>query len=528
MHHGGVFVKFPGRQYVRGKTQFIDLVDSDKFSVNELHDMMVEIGYKSSIPTYFHFKFPGKDLDVGLHALGSDAKVIEMLKLVFECKLFDIYTEQWESRLNTYNKSPGGNKVDEEKGKEVIEINEKDESALENDYNQMEGNPRSDESDEDDFIEETQNVVDKVEVDMKTFKANTDLDVEWIGHEDLNNDDSNVSGDVDAVDMEELESNTDDYDMEKERKTLLKKLRKEKASVFGVEESPCFYVGKVFGRKDGIKRGSQPEMNKEYEGGPNIAASGTDKGKRKEVKSSGTPCPWVLLISKGKNDATWMVKTFVDTHKCLETREVKACIASFLSQEIVDTISNNPEIPVKALKINIERKYGQKFSHMKSFRAKTMVLSKVRGNYAKQYNHLRDYVLELQRVMPETTVKLDVEHEPNVATMECIREYLMKRITNVQKVINKSDGVLTPTATKVLDSIKREATKYTVLWNGGCKYQVTGPWLDQCVVDVQEKFCTCRRWELIGIPCKHAVVVIWNMCSHGANVDIPEFWVHET
>ena len=63
LHHGGVFVKFPGRQYVKGKTQIVDLVDTDKLSVNELHVMMAEIGYEESIPTYFHFKYPGKDLD---------------------------------------------------------------------------------------------------------------------------------------------------------------------------------------------------------------------------------------------------------------------------------------------------------------------------------------------------------------------------------------------------------------------------------------------------------------------------------
>ena len=57
------------------------------------------------------------------------------------------------------------------------------------------------------------------------------------------------------------------------------------------------------------------------------------------------------------------------------------------------------------------RTYGQKMSHMNAFRAKTMALNVIRGNYAEQYNHLRDYALELQRTNPGTTVKLDVEFE---------------------------------------------------------------------------------------------------------------------
>ena len=99
-----------------------------------------------------------------------------------------------------------------------------------------------------------------------------------------------------------------------------------------------FYVGKVFGSKKGIKRlielhgiqtrrqihvikndtcriravcrGSLPEMNKEYGEG-----SSTHVGSKASATKS---CPWVLHISKGKKKSTWMVKTFVETHKCLQ------------------------------------------------------------------------------------------------------------------------------------------------------------------------------------------------------------------
>ena len=50
----------------------------------------------------------------------------------------------------------------------------------------------------------------------------------------------------------------------------------------------------------------------------------------------------------------------------------------------------------------------------------------------------------------------------------------MKRIANVQMVIDKADGPLTPTATKVLEEVKKDVVNYTVIWNGGYKYQVNG------------------------------------------------------
>ncbi|GKE44799.1 mutator type transposase [Tanacetum coccineum] len=56
-------------------------------------------------------------------------------------------------------------------------------------------------------------------------------------------------------------------------------------------------------------------------------------------------------------------------------------------------------------------------------------------------------------------------------------------------------------------------------------YQVSGPWNDQVVVNVVARTCTCRRWELTGIPCKHVVTTNWVM-SLNNEVSIPKEWVH--
>lgn len=120
---------------------------------------------------------------------------------------------------------------------------------------------------------------------------------------------------------------------------------------------------------------------------------------------------------------------------------------------------------------------------------------------------------------------VDARDKPIIHALEYIREYLMKRIVNVLEVIDRIAGPLTPAATKLLESIKKEASRYSVQWNGGDKYQVCGPWGDQCVVDLKVKDCTCRKWELTGIPCKHAVASIWNATLNGQDVGLPENWV---
>ncbi|GJW05626.1 mutator type transposase [Tanacetum coccineum] len=115
--------------------------------------------------------------------------------------------------------------------------------------------------------------------------------------------------------------------------------------------------------------------------------------------------------------------------------------------------------------------------------------------------------------------------KPIISTLEFAREYLMKRIVNVNKLIDKCDGPLTPTATKILRANSNQARKYTVVSAGDGLYQVSGPWDDQVVVNVVARTCTCRRWELTGIPCKHVVATNWVM-SLNNEAGIPEEWVH--
>nr|KAJ0194909.1 hypothetical protein LSAT_V11C700343460 [Lactuca sativa] len=103
--------------------------------------------------------------------------------------------------------------------------------------------------------------------------------------------------------------------------------------------------------------------------------------------------------------------------------------------------------------------------------------------------------------------------KPIITSLEFIREYLMKKIVNVEKAIGKCIVPLTP--------------KTISVFCGNGKYQVSGPWMDQCAVDVVQQTCSCTKWELIGMPCKHVVATIWEIRKNSKDVGIPETWVHE-
>ncbi|GJT34291.1 mutator type transposase [Tanacetum coccineum] len=202
---------------------------------------------------------------------------------------------------------------------------------------------------------------------------------------------------------------------------------------------------------------------------------------------------------------------------------------------------------------------------------------KVWGDYTKQYALLRDYVLNLQRTNPDTTMNLDVERcfDPSEPTRQFRRIYLclgtlkkgfkacmgdllglygcfmkgqypgqlltavalgddldLTRDSNFsfmsdrQKVIDKSKGPLTPAIIVLFKAITDEASFYKVIGWFSITVLLSSSIVLECVVDVKEKTCSCIQWELTGTPCKHVVAALWDMAGNKNDVGIPESWVH--
>ena len=57
---------------------------------------------------------------------------------------------------------------------------------------------------------------------------------------------------------------------------------------------------------------------------------------------------------------------------------------------------------------------------------------------------------------------MDGRDKPIITCLEFIRAYLMRRIVNVQKVISKCDGPLTPNAERLFKVIVKDAAQIKV------------------------------------------------------------------
>ncbi|CAI9273035.1 unnamed protein product [Lactuca saligna] len=504
LHHGGQFTKFPGRKYIKGKQNYVDLLDIDTFSIHDIDEMMEELGHIDSDETllYYHFLRPFGDLDFGLFALGSDQDVHHLGTYVANHKVIDVYIEHGKTNLHTYSMSPNPSKV------KIVEIKEPpacskqlflewndspiehesvpDLTEVENDshldkepslvdhiefemnveneddydgsgHNNGSGNDEFDddsESEDSDFFIDEDNLIHDVDVDMKDFHMNIDKDVEWVGgssetgrRDFLGLDGAFVKGPypgqvLSAVALDGLGTNSNFTFMSDRQKGLLPAI----ATLFPcAEHRYCL-------------RHIHDNMKKNWRG--------------KVFKDLLWECATTSNVQHFHQAMEKLKKLNNDAYEWLKQIPPQSWARShFTGRAHCDALTNNM---CEAFNSKIE----------------------------------------------------DGRDAPIINCIEFIREYIMKKIVKVDKEIQKVVGPLTPTATTILDNIKSKAEQYVATFCGAGKYQVAGPWQDQCIVDVGQQSCTCKRWELIGIPCKHGVAAIWDMGRNDKDVGIPESFVH--
>ncbi|KAH0745849.1 hypothetical protein KY285_007506 [Solanum tuberosum] len=106
---------------------------------------------------------------------------------------------------------------------------------------------------------------------------------------------------------------------------------------------------------------------------------------------------------------------------------------------------------------------------------------------------------------------LDARDKPIIKLLETIRHLLMTRInSNREKAEKWNLGDICPTIKKKLTKIMEDAATYIPKKSNMWNYEVIGPVeSDIWVVDLYNRTCSCRQWELSGIPCKHAISSIW-------------------
>ncbi|KAK2437560.1 hypothetical protein QL285_022434 [Trifolium repens] len=104
--------------------------------------------------------------------------------------------------------------------------------------------------------------------------------------------------------------------------------------------------------------------------------------------------------------------------------------------------------------------------------------------------------------------------KPILTMAEEIRCYIMRTMsTNRLKLANRT-GIRCPMQQSRLEKLKIKSNLWTPLWSGDGRFQVSNNnWITHVDVDIYAQTCTCRNWQLTGIPCEHGIAALAWKCE---------------
>ncbi|XP_027181735.1 uncharacterized protein LOC113780116 [Coffea eugenioides] len=159
---------------------------------------------------------------------------------------------------------------------------------------------------------------------------------------------------------------------------------------------------------------------------------------------------------------------------------------TYLANKYLEDIKLNPDFNVGDFIIKIYMDLGVSIIPNMGYKVKTKAKQMIHGDFVSQYSKLWSYYEELQKANPNSNVFMttiennegDDEQKPILDMLETIRFYLMVRMEKKKEWIKKYTGEICP---KILK-------RYTV--------------------DLISRCCSCRKWDLNGNPCAHAIAAI--------------------
>ncbi|XP_058784134.1 uncharacterized protein LOC131658902 [Vicia villosa] len=106
---------------------------------------------------------------------------------------------------------------------------------------------------------------------------------------------------------------------------------------------------------------------------------------------------------------------------------------------------------------------------------------------------------------------LEYRDKSIISLLEGIKYYITVRISTQKEKLGRYKGVISPNIKKVLERTKREAEGWIATWHADDDFSIFGVsnGVETYPLNLLQKKCGCRRWDLTGIPCCHAISCIW-------------------
>lgn len=118
-----------------------------------------------------------------------------------------------------------------------------------------------------------------------------------------------------------------------------------------------------------------------------------------------------------------------------------------------------------------------------------------------RYGHLSSNIEEFNKWI------LEARELPMVQVIEQIHCKLMAEFEERRRTSNSWFSVLAPSAEKRMIDAINQAAIYQVLRSDEVEFEVLAADRSD-IVNIRTRFCSCREWQLYGLPCSHAVAAL--------------------
>ncbi|KAL0292264.1 UNVERIFIED_CONTAM: hypothetical protein Sradi_6996400 [Sesamum radiatum] len=546
LYYGGEFITLPEARYKSSSVKKFDYADASVMNKRELDHFCDKVNIRGGRTYYIimnkGFKLLVDDNDIKVQCLkhvgGSEMQVFIELENLEQPK------EASEQPMIADN----GKGIVEDEGGINCESGDNcgdSDSLMDSDYDMV------DESIDDDAIFE--NYVDGEDNMLHNME-----EINTVGSGD-------DSGDVDVVDSD------DDLD---ENRLSDGEGGGSTHPVFNPVEmyNPTFELGMIFSTKKEFRQAVQSHA---------ILTKRTLKFiKNDKIRvyavCTGEDCQWKITAIKVKNECTFKINHYNSEHTCPQSFHVKNVKTSWLSEKYTQKFKSDPKRNVKGFRVDVMNELRCHVSKDQAYRAKRQALKKLEGSPEYQYTRLWDYAEEIRKTNPGSTVILGTENENGellglipinniypiayaVVRNESGETWewfltVLKQDLNILRcyeytfMSDKQKGLINAFQTVFPQSVHRFCVRHmhnnfktagfrglafkNALWKAARastigEYKMRMDEMKMLDASAYEWFIDkppqawSRKWDISGIPCKHAISAIFNQN------EMPENYVHE-
>ncbi|RYR41607.1 hypothetical protein Ahy_A08g038014 [Arachis hypogaea] len=505
VHHRGRFCSDKGKtEYVDGEVTTVDWCDRDRWSVIEAYDVVGKLGYIAENIGKLWYKDTELRLE-GLKLLKGDEEAMEMANIGVEKKVVDLYVVHKASIPDDFCYDIGY--LDVGGDSKVVEEECVDADSGPSDNRQAQNIEVEAQCEGVDMEAQMQGLVDvhlnaeevlqnvgdgdnseeEDDSDDPDYKADSDLHFSD-SEDDYCGDDGLFDVDITLGEMHQ------DIRKSKKSKSVVEKLKKTQKVAVGKRKSSRLSddeglnsdeLEEVSSEDDEASKKKFPVHKELKDMSKYKWEAGTLYATREEFKEAvtsyavhtgrnikfpvvdnvrvrakcGDGCEWFAYAVKMANEDSWQLRTVNDHHSCNTVFDIKVMKSKWLAKVFRRKVEENPKLKLGTIQSRTLRKWNVQISRAKAFRAKQIALVDINGTF-------REQVL-----------------------IEKYKDDILPRIKlKLQKEIDASRWWF-PVAAGI--------SKFEVIRGR-----------DKFVVDLLKKECTCRKFQMTGLPCPHAVSAI--------------------